>query len=265
MAVALRQAGYPVSEVVSRDNPASQRRAERLARRTGARATTIRQPRLRADVVWLCVPDRDIASCAKTLAGHGEWDGKTALHASGALSSRELHPLQRRGAAVASVHPLMTFVAGVHPSLAEVPFAIEGDPAAVRVARRMVRDLGGKAFQIEKRDKPAYHAWGAFTSPLLLAALVAAERVAGLAGIRPEEARRRMQPIVRQTLANYVTNGPAGAFSGPIIRGDAATIGKHLRILERLPDAKQVYIALARIAVKNLPTKNRRALEKALR
>jgi hypothetical protein len=66
---------------------------------------------------------------------------------------------------VGSVHPLMTFVRGSRPSLAGVPFAIEGDQKAVRAARAIVRDLRGRPFTIRKRQKEAYHAWGMFTSP----------------------------------------------------------------------------------------------------
>ena len=119
--------------------------------------------RLDADVVWFCVPDREIARAAGRLAGIVDWKGKIALHSSGALGSDELRGLRRRGAAVASVHPLMTFVSRSVPSLKGVPFALEGDAAALRVAGRIVRDLGGEAFSISKNKKLAYHAWGAFT------------------------------------------------------------------------------------------------------
>ncbi len=158
----------------------------------------------------------------------------------------------------------MTFVPGVAPSLRGVPFAVEGDPAAERAARQIARDLGGETFVIHKRDKPAYHAWGAFASPLLLSALVTAERVAGAAGIPRTAARTMMLPMIRQTLANYAEHGPERAFSGPIIRGDAATLEKHLRILRRVPEAREVYLALARSAVKNLPGKNKKQLRKML-
>jgi predicted short-subunit dehydrogenase-like oxidoreductase (DUF2520 family) len=112
--------------------------------------------------------------------------------------------------------------------------------------------------------KPAYHAWGAFASPLLLSVLVTAERVAALAGIPREAARKMMLPIVRQTLTNYAIHGPAGAFSGPIIRGDAVTVEKHLRVLRKVPEAREVYLALARSALMNLPAKSKKQLKNAL-
>lgn len=263
LAVRLDEAGYRVKEVAGRGG-ASQRRARALARRVGARAVVVGRDDIRASVVWLCVPDRAIRGCAEALAGNGDWVGRVVLHSSGALSSDELKALEKRGAATASVHPLMTFVSGVVPGLAQVPFAVEGDPRAVKVARSIVRDLGGVVFAIRKGNKAAYHAWGAFASPLLLATLVTAEEVAGVAGIGRAEARRRMLPIVRQTIANYASRGPAGAFSGPIIRGDAAILEKHLRVLRRVPEARAVYLALARAALKNLPAKNKIQLRRVL-
>jgi predicted short-subunit dehydrogenase-like oxidoreductase (DUF2520 family) len=214
--------------------------------------------------VWICVPDREIRNCATALSAVGNWRGKIVFHASGALGSSELRPLKKRGAAIASVHPLMTFVSGVVPALAGVPFAIEGDAAALRMARRVVDNVGGQSFAIEEGRKAAYHAWGSFASPLLIALLVTTERVAGEAGVSRVEARRRMLPIIRQTLANYEERGPERSFSGPIIRGDGSTLEKHLRLLRKLPDARHVYLALARSALRSLPAKNREQLAAVL-
>jgi predicted short-subunit dehydrogenase-like oxidoreductase (DUF2520 family) len=264
LALSLREAGYEIQELIAREARGSLSRARNLAARVGGRASSIRAPRLTAKVVWLCVPDGAISRCAEVLAEAADWKGKIALHPSGALTSSELAALKRKGASVASSHPLMTFVRKVTPSLSGVPFALEGDPAAVRVAKQMVRDLGGEPFAIARKHKAAYHTWGGFTSPLLVAALVTAEQVARKAGMNRKMARRRMLPIVRQTLANYFQKGAAEAFSGPIIRGDTATIKKHLRILHQLPEAKQVYLALARAALKSLPAKNKGQLRRIL-
>jgi predicted short-subunit dehydrogenase-like oxidoreductase (DUF2520 family) len=264
LALELRGAGYTISEVVSRDSTASKRKARVLARKVKARASTCDNARLDADIVWFCVPDREIAAASRELASVVDWKGKSAFHSSGALLSDELDPLRRRGAAVASVHPLMTFVHGSMPSLKGVPFAVEGDALAVRAARRMVRDLGGEAFAIRGRHKAAYHAWGAFTSPLLVATLVTGEQLARAAGLSAAEARKKMLPIVRQTIANYQALGPAGAFSGPLVRGDTEIVRKHLTVLRKVPEARDVYLALARAALRYLPVRNRAALKKAL-
>jgi predicted short-subunit dehydrogenase-like oxidoreductase (DUF2520 family) len=257
----LARAGYQISEVVTRANQVSSRS---LATIVGARLVTASQARLDAEVIWFCVPDRDIARAARTLESATDWRQKIAFHSSGALASDELDRLRQRGASVASLHPLMTFVSKSAPTLGGVPFALEGDAKAARLARRIVGHLGGETLGITKQSKAAYHAWGTFASPLLVATLVTAERVAGLAGISSINARRQMLPIVRQTIENYGNLGPADAFSGPIVRGDAATIRQHLRVLKKIPEARNAYLALARVALRYLPAQNRRNLEKTL-
>jgi predicted short-subunit dehydrogenase-like oxidoreductase (DUF2520 family) len=264
LALGLTQAGYVISEIVSRNAAPSKRKARELARKIQATASTNKNARLDADLIWLCVPDRQIGAASRQLASATDWKKKTAFHSSGALTSHELKALRQRGASVASVHPMMTFVRGSIPSLKGVPFAIEGDAAAVQRARKIVRTLGGEAFTIRKQHKAAYHAWGAFASPLLVAVLVTGEKLARTAGLSAAEARRKMLPIVRQTVANYEALGPAGAFSGPIVRGDAEIVGKHLQVLRKLPEASEVYLSLARAAMRYLPTRNRQQLGSVL-
>src|SRR5271165_5047575 len=260
----LKRAGYTISEIVSRKRAGSRQKARELARKVDTRTSTGDSAHLDADLVWFCVPDREIATSAGQLASVIDWKGKTAFHSSGALPSDELNVLRRQGAAVASVHPFMTFVSGSIPSLKSVPFAVEGDAIAVRAARRIVRDLAGEAFTIRKQHKAAYHAWGAFASPLLVATLVTAEQVARSAGLSAVQARKKMLPIIKQTVANYEALGPAAAFSGPIVRGDTEIVRKHLQVLRKIPEASDVYLALARAALQYLPTRNRNELEKML-
>jgi predicted short-subunit dehydrogenase-like oxidoreductase (DUF2520 family) len=268
LAGSLLRAGYVIEAVIARSRGASLRQAESLAKQVGGGALTdasVGLVALRADVIWFCVPDAEIARAANSLAEKLEWKGKIALHSGGVLSSDELGLLRRRGAYVASVHPLMTFVRGSRPSLVGVAFALEGDAPAVRVARRMIEDVGGYSYSIRKNDKAAYHAWGTFASPLFTALLATAEQVAALAGVRRKEAKRRMLPILQQTLANYAALDAAGAFSGPIVRGDVDTVKRHLRVLRKMPIAREVYLSLARAALAYLPGKNRRALRRELR
>lgn len=264
MARALHAAGYRVQEIAHRGG-ASAKRARALAREIGARDVTTGEAKFSAEIVWICVGDGKIAACAAELARRGRWDGKIALHSSGALSSRELTRLKRHGAAVASVHPMMTFVRNVRPELRGVTFAIEGDAPAVRAARRIARDLGGRVVLINVRRKPMYHAFGAFTSPLIVATIAAAERVARKAGLNQVSARAAVAPILRQTVANYLELGPGGAFSGPLVRGDVETVRRHMQVLRAVPEARAAYVALARSALKTLPVKKKKDIEKLLK
>jgi len=269
LSTSLTRAGYKIEFVISRSRGASLKKAQKLAKEVGAialaGAPNAGAPKeMQAQLIWFCVPDSEIASAARALTGKLKWTGRIALHTSGALTSDELSVLRSRGARVASVHPLMTFVRGSRPSLAGVSFALEGDATAVRVARRIVDDLGGHSYSIRKVDKAAYHAWGTFASPLFTALLATTEQVAGLAGVSAKASRRRMIPILLQTLANYASFGAAGAFSGPIVRGDVDTVRRHLHALRRLPAARDVYSALAQAALQYLPVKNKKALRQTL-
>ena len=158
----------------------------------------------------------------------------------------------------------MTFVRASQPSLRSVPFAIEGDGPAVRAAHRIVKDLGAIAYPIMKSDKAAYHAWATFASPLFTALLATTETVAAAAGVEPSAARRRIIPILIQTLANYAAFGAPGAFSGPILRGDVDTVKRHLQVLRKEPAAGEVYLALGRAALRYLPAKNKASLKQIL-
>jgi predicted short-subunit dehydrogenase-like oxidoreductase (DUF2520 family) len=264
LALSLSRASFRVTALVLRRHSKSRRRAQQLAKQIGSRVAE-EAAQVDADLLWFCVPDSEIAQAARLFTNSSSAKQRFAFHSSGALTSDELRLLRRKGFAIASVHPLMTFVPGSRPALEGVPFAVEGDAAATRLARRIVEALGGSFYRIREQDKAAYHAWGTFASPLFTSLLATTEQVAAAAGIKRGEARRRMTPILLQTLANYARYGAPGAFSGPIVRGDIDTVKKHLRILRPLPVARGAYLALARAALQYLPAKNKKSLESVLR
>ena len=300
LAKALPDAGVRVDEIVYR-SAQSGRSAKKLAREVGAKAVKfeawLEQLRRSASpgrawkpvptlndavptnaketknvpatkgfptLVWLCVGDSAIATTAFAMAQSGEWKGTTVFHSSGALSSDELEPLRQAGAKVASVHPMMTFVRSSVPSMRGVSFALEGDRSALGLARTFVRRLGGESFVISKEDKPLYHALGAFVSPLIIAQMATVERIGRELSLKPQQTRRIVAPILRQTIRNYVEHGSGAAFSGPIVRGDVATVKKHLEALKRVRGAEAIYRALARVAVEELPSKDAAAIKKVI-
>jgi predicted short-subunit dehydrogenase-like oxidoreductase (DUF2520 family) len=258
----LHSAGYRISEIICRDRRALST-ARALARATGATAHTLDRTTLNADILWLCVPDSQIESVSNTLASR-RWQGKVALHSSGVLTSDVLASLRKAGASIASAHPLMTFVRGSIPELSGVPFAIEGDAVGVRTAREVLRSLGGRPVAIRRQDKPAYHLFATMICPLLISLLAASEEAAKLAGMSASEARRRMLPIVRQTISNYERVGAAAAFTGPFVRGDVETVRLHLKALAHSSALKGVYAGLAEVALRNLPRRNARQIRAAL-
>ena len=282
LARALHAAGVPVVEVVYRA-AGSRKSTKRLARLIGAKAAEFKDagfgetgsfarlngrgrpfPHQQSDVVWICVGDSAIAKTASEMAGRRPWKGTTVFHSSGALAADELEPLRRAGAKVASVHPMMSFVGSSTPSMKGVAFALEGDAAAVTVAKKLVKRLGGYSFQLAKEDKPLYHAMGAFVSPLIVAQMATAERIGRELGLSPRQTRKIVAPILLQTVRNYIEHGPAAAFSGPIVRGDAGTIRSNLEALCRVAGAAEIYRALAKVAVQELPSKDAAGIRKAI-
>src|SRR5256885_152226 len=245
LAPALHRAGYRVEEIAVRDNPASIRRGKIVARASGAKAVTDSQASFSADVIWICVTDDAIVPVARALAARRNvsWKGKIIFHASGALTSDELKPLKERGAAIASTHFMQSFVPGSNPSLA-VPFAVEGDKSAAQTALRIGAALGAKPFVIRKQSKVLYHAMGFFSSPLVIIALSLSEKVGRQAGLSSEQIESVIKPMFSRTAENYLKKGSAGAFVGPINRGNIATVQKHLRDLKRIPEARAAYLAM---------------------
>jgi predicted short-subunit dehydrogenase-like oxidoreductase (DUF2520 family) len=264
--------GVPLCEIIVRSKRGS---SSRLGRRfAGARLTTMAGAALTADVLWICTPDAAIAHVADQLASAlvhtARHKPPIVFHSSGALASTELSALQTIGASVASVHPLMTFPkrslsrAGQPRQLVHVPFAIEGDLRACHAAGKLVSAVGGETFTLSTKNKPLYHAFGAFASPLLAALLTAAMETGVAAGFTPEQARRRMRPIVERTVLNFFTNGPDKSFSGPIARGDAATVARHLKDLRSHPRLLSTYRELTRFALDSLPAQNKKQIQEVL-
>ncbi len=159
---------------------------------------------------------------------------------------------------------MMTFVRGRKPLWRDVPFDIEGDNAAVRAAHEIASTLGASPFVLQKRHKTLYHAFGSFASPLVIALMSAMEQVAEAAGVPPGKAKQMIEPLLSRTLDNYMKRDAASAFSGPLVRGDVKTVRKHLVELKRTPEARAVYIALAKAAIERLPVKKKEALKKEL-
>jgi len=186
-------------------------------------------------VVVLAVRDDALGALVEDLARSGGIGrGHVVLHLSGALTRALLAPLADAGAATGSMHPLMTV--SLEPADAArhfrgAAFVLEGDLEAVGVADALVRRLGGVPLTLAPEAKPLYHAGAVFASNYLVTMLAEALRLLGEAGIGHEAALAALLPLARATLDNVAAAGPAGALTGPIARGDAATLRRHLSAL----------------------------------
>ena len=192
-------------------------------------------------------------------------ENRLFVHSSGALHAQVLEPAAKAGAAIASVHPVMSFPTRNPVSLEGVPFGIEADAAGRRMLNPIIRSMRGRPFSIPAGHKALYHAVGMFSSPLLVSHLAAALQTAELAGFSPRQALALMEPIARATMDNFFERGAGRSFSGPIARGDAETIRLHLRALEPHPMLAGVYRSLALNALQIVPPSERRKLRRLLR
>jgi len=204
------------------------------------------------NVIFLCLPDEEIASVAWRLArSRVNWAGKTVFHTSGILSSDVLKPLEERGALTASLHPAQAFPGKRTPPshFRGISFGIEGHKAALTLARRLVRQLGAKAVVIPADAKPLYHAALAFASNFLVILVDAASGLLNQAKIPENKAAGVLFPLIQGTLRNVKNLDTAGSLTGPLVRGDAATVGAHLEALKRLPQYRDAYRALSLMGV----------------
>jgi predicted short-subunit dehydrogenase-like oxidoreductase (DUF2520 family) len=265
LAHAFHAAGVSLQEVILSTERSG---ASRSAWARTLPLTTLDRAQLKADVLWLCVPDAAIERVTGRIVkrvGKGGLEGQVIVHSSGALSAQVLQAAAGVGASVASVHPVMSFATRVPVSLQGVPFGVEGDDAVRRILNAIIRRVGGRPFAVEAGSKALYHAVGVLASPLLVSHLAAAQEAALLAGFTPRQAKRLIEPIVRATLDNFFRRGPGRSFSGPIARGDVRTIDLHLQALKPHPMLAGVYRSLALYALNTLPAAGREKLRSSLR
>jgi predicted short-subunit dehydrogenase-like oxidoreductase (DUF2520 family) len=214
LALALRDAGYDVDGPLARDQ----------------------RPGAGVDVVFLCVPDGEIAAAAGAVP-----DGPLVGHCSGASGLEQIGRDQ-----AFSLHPLMTLIddplAGAR-RLRGAGAAIAGtSAAALAVADRIARHLGMEPFAVAEHDRAAYHAAAAFASNFLVTLEGAAERLAETVGVE----RRLLAPLVQATVENWAAVGARPALTGPIVRGDEATVARQrAAIMERAPDLVPLFDELA--------------------
>lgn len=216
LATALGAAGWSVAEPVRRgDDP------------SGAAAGV--------DLLVVATPDDAVASVAAAVR---PVPTTVVAHLAGALGLDVLAPHARR----ASVHPLVPVpdAATGARRLRGAWCAVAGDPIAAEV----VAAIGGQAVEVADDHRPAYHAAAVIASNHLVALLGQAERVAAAAGV-PLAA---YLDLARAAVDDVAEVGPAAALTGPVARGDAATVARHLDALA--PAERPAYVAMAAAAAR---------------
>lgn len=208
-----------------------------------------------ANVVIVSVRDPQIDGAmqeiiASARAGRME-RGTVVLHTSAVAEPEALEALAELGMPGGTFHPLLPFTdperaAGM---LRGGWIGIDGDATARSAARRIAAHIGARTLDIPAGKKPAYHAAAVMGSnfPVVLASV--ASHLLQELGITESSSNHAIESLMAGALANLVNVSPDDALTGPVVRGDAATVGKHLKGVKPFPTASSVYRALSIAAV----------------
>lgn len=237
LARALKNAGYEIGTIVCKHEKSAREAVQFI----GA-GSAIKQVRIsNASIHWIATGDDAIPEVVEELASTalGSLENRYFFHSSGALSSDVFQPLQVMGAEVGSIHPLQVFAdpARALETLPGIYFAIEGTDKAMSLAVQIVDRLKGHLLLIPGGRKTLYHAAGVFASNYVVVLTALALHIMEELGEVKEEAYQAFLPLMVSALQNIESLGVEGALTGPISRGDVATVRKHLEALEELDPA----------------------------
>jgi len=251
LAGALRLGGVPVLGLWAR-KPGPARAAGSAA---GVAAFSSAPPDilLESEVVILAVRDQQITEVAQMLVGTGLVGKRhVLLHCAGAASAEEvLGPVADKVGGIATFHPLSAIADGkaAMRTLKGTVFGIEGNEVGRAAAHKLVTAIGCIVLPLEITQMAAYHCAAALASNYLVAAIDAAAEVLASVGITPEHAAKALIPLAEGAIKNVEIAGTTRGLTGPVRRGDVATVQRHLDALKGKPELAEIYRALARHAV----------------
>jgi predicted short-subunit dehydrogenase-like oxidoreductase (DUF2520 family) len=203
---------------------------------------------IEADVIVLAVRDRDMRKTAETLAASGLVPKKcVAVHVAGALDAEAIAPLRDVCQGVAQMHPMIAFASTeFSPPLRGGHVHVQGDAPARKRAEKIAKLLGMKARTFKHLDTTGYHASAGLVANGAAALAAIGAELLVKSGVPRDVAPELLGPLLASVAANVEGLGFPAALTGPVRRGDAAGVEKHLVLLrERLPSAVPLYVASA--------------------
>jgi predicted short-subunit dehydrogenase-like oxidoreductase (DUF2520 family) len=276
LARALLKGGWPVTAVAGGRGA----RARNLARSLGSGVQAHVDP-LRAlprgNLVLVALPQAELPGFARRIAGSPGFAGKSRifLHTSGAAPGTALEALQQAGAATGRFHPLYPFAGsrGEESRLRGVHFAVDGHREAVSMARRLARALGGKVLELPAGSEESYHLSAVLASNLVVALAAEAAGLGPRWGRERDEALEALLPLLRAAVEQLEARGLPDALTGPVTRGEAHTLRRHLDLLENMGEEElaMVYRLLSRTGLdlalegERLDAGQRRRIDEVLR
>lgn len=251
LAGAMRLGGVPVLGLWARRAPAA--RAAGSAAGVAAFSSAPPDVLLESEVVVVAVRDAAVHEVATMLVGTGLVNKRhVLLHCAGASSAEQLlGGVADRVGGIGTLHPLSAIADGraAMRALKGTVFGVEGDELGRRAAERLVGAIGGVVLELEQAQMAAYHCAAALASNYLVAAVDAAAAVLVGAGVAPAAAVQALVPLAEGAIQNVRAKGTTDGLTGPVRRGDAQTVQRHLEALRSKPELAEIYRALARRAV----------------
>lgn len=242
--------------------------SEEAARFTGSTAYESRSELIRAcEMLFLTVPDGMIAPLYEELKS--ELKGKIICHSSGALSaSAAFADIEQAGATGFSVHPLFAVSDRyrAYEELADVFFALEGSASRLNEVESFLKETGLSVQRINSSSKTKYHCAAAISSNLMVALAYEGVKLLTECGFTEDDAIKALSALMRGNIEHVIEDGPVAALTGPVERGDAGTVQKHLDCLGS--DERELYRLvsqkLVEVAGKKHPERDYSALAKIL-
>lgn len=183
------------------------------------------------DILMFTVPDDKIAEVYQQAKPH--LSGKIIAHCSGLHSSKIFSDVGTADCSAYSIHPLCAVSSKEHSYklLSDTLFTIEGDATHISTIQQMFEEMGNRTCVISAENKATYHAAASLASNHMSAVFYMAEKLFLECGFSEKEAREELYRLAKGNLENILSQGCIEALTGPIERGDAATVEKHLGCL----------------------------------
>ena len=261
------QGGIPVTGYYSRHRESAQEAALFTETKQYDQLDALIQD---SDALFLTVPDGTISQVFEELRRY-EISGKIICHCSGAMTARDAFPgIESCGAFGYSIHPLFP-ISSKHESYRELSdafFCLEGDGPHLLEWQRVLETLGVTVHILSSESKVRYHAACAISSNLMCALVQESLELLESCGFSEQLALYALTPLMRSNLEHLIHNGPTGALTGPVERGDISTVEKHLSCFQT-EEQRELYRTLSRklveIASRKNPERSYHALERLLK
>ena len=187
----------------------------------------------KSDVIFITTPDGVIHQVWGDLL-HQDISNRIICHFSGSLSSHVFSVREEAGASGISMHPMYAFSDKFHSyeQFHTAYLTLEGDPEAVAVMKPMWEAIGHHVLTLKAKDKIKYHAAAAMASNEMLGLMQASLDILSECGFSEKDSMALLTPLVQGNIASMLEKGCVNALTGPVERGDAQTVRKHLQALE---------------------------------